>query len=209
MDALSEPTNEYLRMAQRTIAFTQPQRKLVVALFVVYLLLLVWVILWKLTPPSVGIAAFTSRPLKLIPFVPSTGDGASVPLEVLANILLFVPFGVYLRSLAPAWRVWMLAAIFLGSSLILEITQHVVAIGSFDSTDLIANTAGGLVGIGLLALARRRFQSRANVIVARLLLIFMALAIVAATIFIASPLRYVQQPDVIFPLDETATPGAN
>ena len=49
---------------------------------------------------------------------------------------------------------------FAGASLVLETAQHVLSTGSFDITDVIVNTAGGLAGLGLLALARRRLRRR-------------------------------------------------
>ena len=79
---------------------------LLVVLFVVYLVLLAWIVLWKLEAPYVGAAALLPRPIKLIPFLPSAEAGGSAPLEVVANILLFVPFGLYLGLLAPSWQWW-------------------------------------------------------------------------------------------------------
>ena len=128
-------------------------------LFAVYLVLLAWIVLWKLETPYVGAAALLPRPFKLIPFLPSAEAGGSAPLEVVANILLFVPFGLYLGLLAPSWRTWKLAGVFAGASLALEITQHVLSTGSFDITDVIVNTVGGLAGLGLLALVRRTFPA--------------------------------------------------
>ena len=71
------------------------------------------------------------------------------------NILLFIPFGLYLGLLAPSWRWWKATGVFVGASLVLEVIQHLLSTGSFDITDVIVNTAGGLAGLGLLALARR------------------------------------------------------
>ena len=41
---------------------------------------------------------------------------------------------------------------FVVASLFLETTQHLLSTGSFDTTDIIMNTVGGLTGLGLLAL---------------------------------------------------------
>lgn len=62
-------------------------------LFVVYLVLLAWVVLWKLEVPYVGGGAL--RQMKLVPFARTAEAGASAPLEVVANVMLFVPFGPY------------------------------------------------------------------------------------------------------------------
>ena len=149
----------------------RPGGNALVVLFVVYLVLLAWAVVWKLDVPYVGEAALLPRPIKLIPFVPSAEAGASAPLESIANFLLFVPFGVYLGLLVPTWRWWTWTAVLLGASLVLEATQHVLSTGSFDTTDLIVNTPGGLAGIGLLALVRGRLQARTAVVMSRVCLI--------------------------------------
>ena len=176
-----------------------------VVLFVVYLVLLAWIVLWKLEAPYVGAAALLPRPIKLIPFLPSAEAGASAPLEIVANIVLFIPFGLYLGLLAPSWRTWKAAGVFAGASLVLEITQHVLSTGSFDITDVIVNTAGGLAGLGLLVLARRTFQARTAAAMTRVCLIGTVVALLAIGIFIASPLRYAPQHDVIFATPSPST----
>jgi glycopeptide antibiotics resistance protein len=155
--------------------------KLFVAMFVIYLVLLVWVILWKLEKSWVGEAALLPRPLKLVPFVASGDAGPSNPKEVAANILFFIPFGPYLGSLARWWRWWQLTAVFLGASLLLETSQHLLSTRSFDTSDLISNTAGGLAVIGT------------------------AVSLVAIAALIVSPLRYGPQHDVIVPRNATWT----
>ena len=179
--------------------------KLFIAMFVIYLLLLVWVILWKLEKPWVGDAALLPRPLKLVPFVASGDAGASNPEEVVANILFFIPFGLYLGSLARSWRWWQLTAVFLGASLLLETTQHLLSTGSFDTSDLISNTAGGLAGLGILALARRRFGARLPAIGIRVAVIGTVVSAISIAALIVSPLRYGPQHDVIVPRPATGT----
>lgn len=172
-------------------------RVVLIVLFVLYLVLLTWLVLWKLEVPWIGEAALLPRPIKLVPFVPSAEDGASKPLEVAANILLFVPFGLYLGLLAPSWQWWKAAGVFIGASLVLEAAQHLLSIGSFDTTDLIVNTAGGLAGLGLLALVRRRFRARATAVMTRVSVIGTVLSLLAIGLFIASPLHYGPQRDVV------------
>ena len=175
------------------------RRGLLIGLFVVYLVLLTWIILWKLEVPWIGEAALRPRPIKLIPFVAAGDAGASQPIEIVINLLLFLPFGLYLGVLAPRWRWWAAAAAFAGASLILETTQHLISVGSFDITDVIVNTAGGMLGLGLLALMCRRLRGRTAAVATRLLLIGTALSLIAVGLFLASPLHYGPQRDVVFP----------
>lgn len=160
-------------------------RVLLVVLFVVYLVLLAWIVLWKLEVPSVG----ALRQIKLVPFAPSAGAGASSPFEVVANVVLFVPFGLYIGLLAPSWPWWKVAGAVAGASLVLEVAQYGLALGSSDVTDVLVNTAGGLTGIGLLALARRRLRARTTTVMTRVCSIGTLLALLASGIFFASPLR--------------------
>lgn len=173
------------------------RRGWLIALFVTYLVMLVWIVLWKLELPYVGEGEL--RHIKLVPFAPTTEDGASEPFEVVANVALFVPFGLYLGLLVPSWPWWKLTSVVAGSSLALEVTQWVLSIGSCDITDLIVNTAGGLAGLGLLISARRRLQDRTGVVMLRVCSIVTVLFLLAAGTFIASPVHYAPIRDVDIP----------
>jgi glycopeptide antibiotics resistance protein len=172
-------------------------RALLVALFMVYLALLAWSVLWKFEVPWIGEAALRPRPIKLVPFLPSGDAGASAPQEVIANLLLFVPFGLYLGLLAPAWQWWKATAVFVGASLALEVTQHLISTGSFDVTDLIVNAAGGVIGLGLISAIRRRLHGRTAVVMTRACLIGTAVCVLAVGLFVASPMHYGPQRDVL------------
>jgi glycopeptide antibiotics resistance protein len=117
---------------------------------------------------------------------------------VVANFLLFVPFGVYIGLLTPTWKWWKWTGVFIGASFVLETTQHLLSTGSFDTTDVIVNTVGGLAGVGLLALARRRLYARTTAVMTRACLIGTVVSLLAIGIFVASPVHYRPQRDVIF-----------
>ncbi|WP_141915450.1 VanZ family protein [Klugiella xanthotipulae] len=164
-------------------------RAVLAVLCAIYLGTIVWIVLWKLETPWAGDE--TRRIIKLVPFVPSGGAGASAPLEVLANLLLFIPFGVYLGLLARSWSVWRIASVVAGWSLALEVAEYVLAVGSSDITDVIVNTAGGLVGLGLLALVRFELQGQTTAVMTRVCAIGTVLVLTAAGLFIiASPPHY-------------------
>jgi glycopeptide antibiotics resistance protein len=171
-----------------TVAATGTRtRRLQIALFAVYLVLLAWLVLWRLEIPYVGA---TARVVKLVPFVAAPGFGASQPGEVLANVLIFIPFGLYLGLLAPRWPWWCAAAVIAGVSVGFEVTQFVLAVGSSDITDVIANTAGGIVGLGLFALARRALRERTDAVITWICSILTLLAVLAAVAFFFSPMHY-------------------
>lgn len=167
-------------------------RVLLTAFFVVYLAVLGWIILWKLEVPHVGDGSL--RVIKLVPFIASGDAGASAPLELVVNLLLFVPLGTYLGVLVPAMRWGRAALTILGASFSLEVIQYALALGSSDVTDLIVNTAGGLLGFGVLALARRAVGSRATVSMSRACIVVTTALLVLAVLFVLSPLRFAPPP---------------
>ncbi len=158
--------------------------RLVVALFVTYLVLLTWLVVWKLHVPYLGGA--DEREIKLVPFVASAGAGANAPFEVLANFAIFVPFGLYLGLVAPSWPWWKAAGAAAGLSLALEVAQYALAVGKSDITDVLVNTAGALAGFGVVALARNVLPARAVVVLTRVLSIATVLVLLGAGLLVAN-----------------------
>lgn len=173
-----------------------PGRGLLVTLFLVYLVLLSWVVLWKLEMPGLGGG---ERHLKLVPFVASDRNGASQPAEVLGNLLLFIPFGVHLALLAPARHRWDAPLGLVGAAAVsaaLETAQYVLAVGRADVTDVIVNTAGAVTGMGLAGLVHLGVGSAARRMMTGACAVGTVAALAACGIVVASPLRY-GPPDVV------------
>lgn len=77
--------------------------------------------------------------------------------EFVANVLMFLPLGALLVIALGARRWWLAALLSLGATLAIEVVQWPMNDRISDPRDLVANTAGALVGIALAAaLARRR-----------------------------------------------------
>lgn len=180
-------------MAQESERVRDRGQGLLVALFVVYLALLCWLVLWKLEPPHLGDGSL--RHIKLVPFSADGGLDPNSPQEVAANVLMFVPFGLYLRLLAPARPWWQAVVVVAAASVALETIQYVLAIGWSDVTDVLTNTAGGAAGIALTALVRRRLHARTARVLTRICLIGTVLVLLAAGLFLASPLHYAPMHD--------------
>jgi|GEM_PF-635158 len=180
------------RPARRTATTTDEARRLLLAMsFAVYLALLIWVVLWKLEPPHLGDGSM--RRIKLVPFVSDGVSGPSAPLEVLANLAIFLPFGIHLALLAPTWPLRRAVAVTAATSLLLETAQYVLAVGSSDATDVIVNTAGGALGAALVVAVRRAAGARGGALLARVCAIATGAALVAAGLFAVSPMHYAQQ----------------
>jgi glycopeptide antibiotics resistance protein len=125
-----------------------------------------------------------------VPFLATAEQGASRPSEVLINLLLFVPFGLFLGLLAPWWSWRRLAGIAVVVSLAFEATQFVLAIGSTDVTDVLVNTAGALIGFGIVALARHRLPAGGRGILIRICIVGTLAALLAVVLFVASPIHF-------------------
>jgi glycopeptide antibiotics resistance protein len=128
-------------------------------LFLIYLALLVWIILFK---SQFNINDLdTVRSINLIPFYYDKEIGTAFHLkEVLENLLIFVPMGIYLQMLLPKCRFHGKLIIISGTSLLLEGAQYVLAIGRSDITDVLTNTAGGLLGLIVYLMVVRLIGNR-------------------------------------------------
>jgi len=123
------------------------QVKLTFGLFIVYFLFLIWIILFKMQFSFNDLPNF--RGLNLIPFAGSVIKNNQLDYsEIIQNMIVFIPFGLYLSMVKPDWSFWRKSILIAGVSLSFELLQFLFAIGGADITDLISNTLGGVAGIG-------------------------------------------------------------
>ena len=128
-------------------------------LFLLYLVLLIWIILFKL---QFSITALDRvREINLIPFYYKE-EISFHATEVLENVLIFVPFGIYLCLVFQRSRLRSKLLFIAGMSMLLEVCQYVLAVGRSDITDLITNISGGLIGIFLYNTVVRLFHNQRN-----------------------------------------------
>lgn len=138
-------------------------RLLTQCLLVIYLLVLTWIILFKMQL-SLDIVG-TMRSVNLVPFAGATViNGAINYQEAILNAIAFVPFGVYAGMLVRTGPWWKALVPILATSLAFEMLQYGFSMGATDITDLVANTLGGAVGIGLCVIARHVCNSPAHVL---------------------------------------------
>lgn len=131
-------------------------------LFAAYLLILFWIVVMKLQFTMEGY--YRSRSLNLIPFGDSALINGRISLsEIGLNILIFVPYGIYMAMLKDDWSFKnQILPIFL-TSLSFEIIQYTFAIGASDVTDIIGNTLGGIIGIQIYYTANKLVKSQTKV----------------------------------------------
>lgn len=136
-------------------------KALTVVLLSCYLIVLTWVILFKFAFSVSDLPNL--RGINLIPFAGSViVNGKIFYSELILNILAFIPFGVYLSMLKPAWPVWKRVVWMAVVSLLYEILQFIFAIGATDITDFINNTLGGFLGCMLYSIFARLFKDKTN-----------------------------------------------
>lgn len=125
-----------------------------------YLVLLVWIILFKLQFSIADLDRM--REINLIPFYYKE-EVSFHATEVLENVLIFVPFGIYLCLIFKKLRFSGKLFLIAGMSVLLELCQYVLAVGRSDVTDLITNVSGGLIGVFLYNTIVRLFHNQKRV----------------------------------------------
>ena len=127
--------------------------RLTTGLFVIYLMALCWILLFKL---GVHFSYMGKRSVNLIPF-----NGAFVlKSENILNVVVFVPLGIYAGILFEKWIFGKKLLLFFFLSSIIEGLQYILRIGAFDVTDLITNTFGGIIGLMIVETIQKAFNNR-------------------------------------------------
>lgn len=126
---------------------------LVNVLFIIYCILLIWIILFKLSFSTNEITNLVKvNPINLIPFRYYNGTRNHLK-EIIQNIIIFIPFGIYLKMLNKNNKQVILYGVIF--SLVLEISQFIFKLGACDITDIITNTSGTILGLlGYLLLVK-------------------------------------------------------
>ncbi|MGE4549160.1 MAG: VanZ family protein [Intestinibacillus sp.] len=163
---------------------TEKRNTLTIVLFVIYILVLTSVILFKL--PFYSGKSDVIRVINLIPFQGSFDENGVILLrEIINNILLFIPLGVYICMIKSEWRFMKKVLPIIYLTLAFEAIQFIFAIGRTDITDILDNTLGGIIGIGIYTLLFKIFKNRTVQIVN-----ILALAITACVLLRFTHLFY-------------------
>ncbi len=119
--------------------------KLTYVIFLIYLVLLSWIILFKL---NVSFSYMGKRSINFIPYIEPLISNDKINFgEIILNVLIFIPLGLYAGVLYKSWSVGKKIFLFFLTSLVFEVIQFIFGIGTFDITDLINNTLGGVIGL--------------------------------------------------------------
>lgn len=166
--------------------------RITMLLLAIYLLVMTWILLFKL---GVQFSYMTERRMNLLPFREVFAlNGRLDRMEILLNVLIFVPLGLYAGILFRDWNLRAKLTLFLLASVLFEALQYAFSIGAFDATDLVTNTLGGMLGLLLYwAIEKilgipRRAQHLVNILAA-----FGTVAVIAFLLSIKlgiGPIRY-------------------
>lgn len=97
--------------------------------------------------------------INLIPFKSSAEVNGSFQLkEIIKSIIIFMPFGIYICMIKNKWNILKKVAPIFFTSLALEAAQFIFPIGAADITDLIGNTIGGILGIGVYVIFTKLYK---------------------------------------------------
>jgi glycopeptide antibiotics resistance protein len=125
-------------------------------LFGVYALLLVWILLLKL---GVEFSYVEKRSINLLPFASIWKLGGRVDyVEMILNLFIFVPMGVYVGMLFQRWTNWGKILMCILSSVAIECIQYIFRLGAFDATDICTNTMGAMLGLLICTVMGKFFR---------------------------------------------------
>ena len=140
--------------------------KMAIIVFIIYLALATWVILFKMAVLPSEIPHVFRRTFNFIPLKESVYiNGKLYAWEIIYNVLIFVPFGVFVSSLEKSWSAGRKILAGFVFSLILEVLQFVFAMGMGDITDLIANTAGAFAGVGIYGFIEKGLKNKTDKVI--------------------------------------------
>ena len=133
------------KTARRNPKVNDAANRLTTALLIIYLIALYWILLFKL---GVKFSGRANRSVNLIPFhKPLIVNGQADISEIILNVVIFVPLGIYAGILFQHWTFGRKLLLFFLASFLVEGLQFILAVGAFDVTDIIANTFGGVIGL--------------------------------------------------------------
>jgi len=163
----------------------EKRNTLTFVLLVIYLLALTWLILFKLqfSIPDTD----EGRIINLIPLLGSFDDNGIIRFsEIRVNILAFIPLGIYICMLKAPWSFVKKILTIVGLTFVFEIIQYIFAIGRADITDVLSNTLGGIIGIGIYALLSKVLKGSTNKVINVLAAVLTILALLLVALLLVS-----------------------
>lgn len=186
-ETVQEKINERKETTKRKFFKEDLDKRIFGALFLEYLILLIWIIALKYNSewlPELG-EYFRSLPIKerignrIVPFYTMIKNGVYFDLDYFCNVIIYIPLGItlpfFIKKKAP-----LDIAIILLSSIMFETIQLLTGFGGADGTDVACNFLGGLIGLIIYALFRRKIKDKTlNVIAFIIFICFLPITVYA------------------------------
>ena len=152
-------------------------------IFVLYCLIVIWTILFKAAFTFEDIRSLISeRSINPIPFYYDHEVGLRFHLlEIILNVIIFIPLGFYLKMLVPSFKKVLTASLIF--TVTLEACQLILCLGACDITDLITNFTGAAFGAFVYTLMikvfknKQRFDKVINIFALVVIALFFSLAL--------------------------------
>ncbi len=148
----------------------------------IYLLALTWLILFKLQFSIPVIKE--GRVINLIPLLGSFNDNGIIRSEIKINILAFIPLGIYICMLKTKQPFVKRILAIISLTFVFELIQYVLAIGRADITDVLSNTLGGIIGIGIYILLSKVLKDKTNKVINVLAAVITVLALLVVALLL-------------------------
>lgn len=137
------------------------RKPLALIALVSYLIVLITTSLWPKPVDGEGLLATITR--EVLRFTSSYDSLKWIQynqLEAIANVLLYVPLGIFLVMFWPKAKIWLLALIPALISLFVEGSQRLFLPDRYATlNDVLFNALGGVLGIVIAASIRRMMKS--------------------------------------------------
>jgi glycopeptide antibiotics resistance protein len=163
-------------------------RTLTVSLFAIYGVLLIGLVLAKF--PFRYDLSPTGRELNLIPFTGLFSNfGAFHLSEVVQNIAIFIPFGIFISMLTRGWSFGKKLLPIIATTVGFEVIQFISGTGRADITDVADNVLGGVIGLVIYLAAARVWGTKAHRTLNVAGIVFTVAALTMVTIVFTNTLR--------------------
>jgi len=156
-------------------------------LLVLYVVILIWLVLFKFSLHISHVLSHHHRSLNLIPFAaPSIVNGKINYGEMVYNCIFFIPLGLLLNVNFKKIGFLPKLAFIMGFSIAAESIQFIFSIGATDITDVITNTLGGFLGLKLYDISKKYINSEKldKIIVSTGILLFLVFFAIDASHFV-------------------------
>ncbi len=166
------------------------QRLILIFLFVLYILFMMKILFFKYISLTEFVFnhEYAIRSVNLVPFRSIEeyyntyfGNNLIANVNVLGNVLIFAPLGVYTSMYFDKYSLLKCIIIGMITSIAVEVVQYTLAIGVTDIDDVILNTLGVSIGVLTYQYLVKRCQ-----IYNKIHLILIAIAIVLIVMFICT-----------------------